>query len=133
MPKRKRAAAIITSGQKILLMKRHKNDLDYYALPGGTIEDGETPQETIVREIKEETTLDIELGEILFELDTERDYGYYFAVKNMAGNPTLSGPELEKNSMDNHYELVWLDIAELKNINLFPEELKTKLLEIFPN
>jgi ADP-ribose pyrophosphatase YjhB (NUDIX family) len=53
------ASAIITSEEgKILLQRRSDNDL--WALPGGTIEIGENISETVKREVKEETGLDVE-------------------------------------------------------------------------
>ena len=53
------ASAIVTDGEgKILLQRRSDNDL--WALPGGTMEVGEDIRATIVREVKEETGLDIQ-------------------------------------------------------------------------
>jgi 8-oxo-dGTP pyrophosphatase MutT (NUDIX family) len=52
------ASAIVTNGEgKILLHRRSDNTL--WGLPGGTMEVGESIGETVVREVKEETGLDV--------------------------------------------------------------------------
>lgn len=52
---------ILIEGEKILLVKRKKEPFKgYYALPGGFVEYGERVEEAIVREMKEETSLDVE-------------------------------------------------------------------------
>ncbi len=55
-------AVIINRDGKILLMKRgekSQNEKGKWSVPGGALEFGETPQECIVREVKEETNLEI--------------------------------------------------------------------------
>ena len=58
-------ALIVNKEGKILLTKSHKW-FDRYTLPGGHIEVGETMREAVAREAKEETGLDVEVGEMLF-------------------------------------------------------------------
>ncbi len=53
---------ILVEDNKILLIKRKNPPFkDYYALPGGFVECGETTEEAIIREFKEETGLDVEI------------------------------------------------------------------------
>lgn len=63
----KRSAVIILKNDQILLMHRNKLNQEYYVIPGGTIEIGEDSAETAIREIKEETNLDIILDKLLWE------------------------------------------------------------------
>ena len=66
-------AAIIVHEDKIFATQRGYGDFkDGWEFPGGKIEENETPQEALVREIKEELDTEIEVGELL---DTvEYDY-----------------------------------------------------------
>ena len=58
---------------KVLLQKR--GDSGIWGFPGGAIELGETPEETAVRELKEETGLDVEV-ESLIGIYTDSDIKY---------------------------------------------------------
>ena len=54
------ASAVVTDEDgRLLLAKRTDNDL--WTIPGGTMEPGETIAETAVREVKEETGIDVEV------------------------------------------------------------------------
>lgn len=50
---------LVTQGNKILLQNRVKRDWQGYTLPGGHVEVGESIVEAVIREMKEETGLDI--------------------------------------------------------------------------
>ena len=66
-------AAAIRHNGKILCMQRGKTKFDYTAykweFPGGKIEDGETPQEAIKREIMEEMDMEIRVGDSIFTVE----------------------------------------------------------------
>ena len=57
-------ALIVNKEGKILLTKSHKW-FDKYTLPGGHIEVGETMKEAVIREVKEEAGLDVEVADML--------------------------------------------------------------------
>lgn len=81
-----RAAVIIIDKGKVLLLHRIKDGREYYVIPGGTIEDNETPEQAAVREIKEETNLDIKLGKKVLEVSDEWHNGSYFLSAGMKGS-----------------------------------------------
>ena len=57
------ASAVIVEDGKVLLIKRE--DFEVWALPGGTVESGETTAQAAIREVKEETGLDVELSRLV--------------------------------------------------------------------
>jgi len=62
--------AIIFKNEKILLVKRTKSPAKgMWAVPGGKIKAGETMQEALKREIKEEANLEVEVGEVVYVFD----------------------------------------------------------------
>ena len=65
--------AVILDGDRVLLVKRGQEPLKgEWSLPGGAVEIGETLQAALVREVREETCLDIEVGPVVEVLDSIR-------------------------------------------------------------
>ena len=54
--------ALIERDGRFLAVKQQFNGGDYWDLPGGRMEHGETPHQTLTREVKEETKLDVVVG-----------------------------------------------------------------------
>ncbi|UTA51666.1 NUDIX domain-containing protein [Deinococcus radiodurans] len=98
-PLRPRAVALIYDDQHhILLMLRHKNGKKYATLPGGGIEEGETPQGACAREVLEEVNLTVQVGEQVLELDNlhgaNPSHEHYFRCRVVSGEMRLGdGPK----------------------------------------
>lgn len=63
---RVRIALVVVSDNRVLLVKHRKGDREYWLLPGGGLEENETVEACAVREIREETGLNISLGKLIF-------------------------------------------------------------------
>ncbi len=122
---------VILDKRKILLIHRLKDGKEYYVLPGGTIEKDESPEDAAIREVKEETNFDVELGSLLWKfrenVDGESRLGYYFLARKFNGKLKLGGPEAEMQSNDNSYLLEWFPIADLDKILFYPKEIGRKI------
>jgi len=131
------ARVLIIKDDKILFIHRLKNGKEYYVLPGGAIEDGETPEQAAVREAKEETNLNVELGTLLWKIDeTVKDEikrVFIFSVNDFSGEIKLIGPELAIQNADNQYLHQWLPLSEINNVLIYPEPLKGKILQYVEN
>jgi mutator protein MutT len=65
--------AIVVDGDRVLLVKRaHEPLKGEWSLPGGAVDVGETLEQAIRREVREETCLDVEVGPIVDVLDRIR-------------------------------------------------------------
>lgn len=129
MKKQDRAVAVIISNDKILLMHRLKRGRDYYILPGGSVERGETKKQACIREVFEETGLKVKLKKKLFSLKVNGRTGYYFLIKDFEGQLKLGGPERERHSYDNQYILEWILLNQLYAVDLLPDKAKQKLIK----
>jgi len=116
---RHRAAIfVLDDNDNVLLFHRRKPGEEYYSVPGGGVEPGETPEQAAVRELKEETGLDVTLGDKIGEVEADANYQYFYVSRTWSGTPALGGEELEKQSPTNVYDLVWIPIKKLSEIDL---------------
>jgi ADP-ribose pyrophosphatase YjhB (NUDIX family) len=66
---RVRVTGVVVEDGRILLLNQETDTDRSWSLPGGKLEDGETLAEALVREMKEETGLDVEPGRLLYVCD----------------------------------------------------------------
>lgn len=126
-------AIIITKDNKLLLMKRTKPDGVYYVTIGGGIEDGETSEKALLRELKEESGSIVDKSIFAFHYDDlERQNSVDFYVCKELSRTKPTGTEWSKwNTPDNQYELVEVTGDEAKSIPLKPDAIKNKIIENF--
>ena len=141
---RTRVAGIIFINGKIALM--HRKDVlkrpempEYYTLPGGGLEEGETLEEGTKREIKEEFGIDVELVKKLYEITSEKfnQKEIFYLCKYVSGTfGTGEGPEFSgdpKYIESGKYLPELIDIENLEKINLMPPEIKNRIIEDIQN
>ena len=129
-----RVSAVIIDGDKILLIRRVKPDIEYYTLPGGTVEEGETLEVAMIREAKEELSVDVKIGKMLFEINSDERIDYYFLIEGFARTPKLGGPEKERVTKNNQYHLEWVSKKDFEGLDNFypnPFGAKEKLFAIW--
>lgn len=107
-----------------MVFERHRRDgmfgehLHYYSIPGGGINDGETPEHAVIRELNEEMLIDIAPQQlVIHQLDflTQREHFYYLA-RIIAGTPTfnLQSEEAKHPSVKgkNAYTVAWVELDD---------------------
>ena len=96
---RSRACAAILKDDKILMVCHKIPSRTYWTLPGGGWEAGETLEQTAVREVKEETGLDLEIIRLLFEEEYQfgKSYCYLAKLIGEAIEPTLTHLPIEES------------------------------------
>jgi ADP-ribose pyrophosphatase YjhB (NUDIX family) len=129
-----RVRAVIIKDGKILLIKRTKPDLVYWVVPGGGVENGETNEQALIRECIEELGVNIEVKDLILELISEKEETigqkeYFYRVNILDGAiGSGNGPEFQKNSgYKGQYDIGWVDIKNLPNIDLKPESIKKQI------
>ena len=90
---------------------------EYNAIPGGGQENGETLEQNVTRELKEEMNVDIEILGYLGKTDDSERQEHYFACAIKNGTPHLGGEELEKQSSENYYEPMWISLNNPKGLS----------------
>ena len=107
-------------------MLRRKNGKSYATLPGGGIEEGETPAEACTREVLEEVNLVVEVGPEVLVLDNLQNHEHYFLTRYVSGEMRLGdGPEgTIRQSEENWYQPEWVSLEKLEEVNLVPEQAR---------
>lgn len=112
--------AIILEGGKILLEKRKSTPGEgKWAVPGGLVELGETVEQAVIREVKEETGLDVASPQLVdvvdyISLDEKGAVKYHFIILDYF--VTVKGGELKAASDAD--ELRWVPINEVEQYDL---------------
>lgn len=133
MEKRVSSRAIIIEDGKLLTMFRRKKKSDgsvkeYYVIPGGGLEVNETLEENVVREIKEEFGVDVQIIKFLGKEEYDKDIANYFLCKIINGTPKLGGEELDRMTDDNYYEIRYIDLNDLDSYDINAKDLIKSLL-----
>ncbi len=101
---------------EVLILQRAKDDdvlAGYWDIPGGTLEDGEDPAEGAVREVKEETGLDISKPNLFFQksnVDTGKNKQFVtliFHTKSSVGDVVLNQRE--------HNNYAWIEPSKIES------------------
>ena len=111
-------AGIITDSGKIFATQRGYGDYkDFWEFPGGKMEPGETPQQALARELREELSVEVDVGE--FVCTVEYDYpGFHltmhcFYCSVTGGTLTLLEHEASK----------WLDMEQIHSVDWLPADV----------
>ena len=107
-------AGIIRRENRVLLGQRPPNGslAGLWEFPGGKIEMGEQPEQALVRELREELNIEVEVGSLCFS--TTHNYGevgvllLFFEIKYWKGQPKAI----------HHGDIRWAEVSELQDIPL---------------
>ncbi len=112
--------AIIQKNSQILLVKRKKEPFKgYLVLPGGFVNEGERVEDAAKREIKEETSLDIELIDILgVYSEPERDPRGHIMSTVFIGKISESSDKADAMAGDDAAAIEWLNFEAVDNTRI---------------
>ena len=113
-------AAIIRRGDKIYATQRGYGDYkDGWEFPGGKVEPHETPEQALIREIKEELLADIKVGKKL--ITVEHDYPGFHLSMDCFWAELMEGSSM---TLLEHEAAKWLSPDQLDDIAWLPADVK---------
>ena len=110
-------AAIIRKGGKIFATQRGYGEWkDWWEFPGGKMEVGETPEEALVREIREELSAEISVDEFLCTVE------YDYPAFHLKMHCYLCSLVTEALHLNEHEAARWLTKDELNSVKWLPAD-----------
>jgi len=124
----------MVNDNQILVMSRNKFGSEYFSLVGGGVDAGETAEQALDREVREETGLVISDPRLVYIEEAVKPFGtqYIYWSKYPGGEIKLS-EDSDEAKIDklgkNLYKPMWLDIDKLPGSPFLSVELKEHLIK----
>lgn len=125
--------AIVIKDNALLVMHRNKFGHQYYTLVGGGVDHGEHPEQSLYREVNEETGVRIANHRLVFVEDAGDMYGvqYVYLCDYVSGEPALS-PDAEEAHItalgQNLYTPGWLPLDQLPEVEFLSHGLRERIM-----
>ena len=135
----KAARAIIIHKEKILVMHRDKYGVKYFTLVGGRLNEGETLDQALIREIKEETGLNIVKSRLVFIEEHAAPYNeQYIYLCDIDGDSSVALQDSSEEAMLNNLGLtthrpMWVDIKSFSTLPFRTIQLQEAILNSLKN
>ena len=130
-----RTCGIIKQNEMFLIMRVNKTD--YYHIPGGHVELGETSKNAVIREIKEEIGCGVKeanlfaIQENFWIRKGKKCHGieFYYIIEPDVHLDQINHEKIENDKGEEKLlEFKWVTVDELENIDLRPANIKELLL-----
>jgi len=133
---RRAVRAIVVKDDHLLVMHRNKFGKEYYTLIGGGVDAGESYEQALLREVQEETGVQLTNPTLVVIEEAGEPFGtqYVFLCKYVSGEPQLhaDSEEAKVHALgQNLYTPMWLPLSTLPSASFRSETLKRELLKGF--
>ena len=132
----KRAArAIIVEDGKFLIMQRIKYGAEYFTLVGGRVNEGENIEQALVREIKEETGLNIVRARLVYIEEHPEPYNQqYIYLCEIGPHAPISLQDTSEEAFMNKLEAnihkpMWIDVRTFARLHFRTPQLHAAILQ----
>ncbi|KAF0819941.1 MULTISPECIES: NUDIX domain-containing protein [unclassified Cytobacillus] len=136
---RVRAGAVIIENNSILLIEFQDEKGLHFNLPAGGVEPQESVIDAVIREVKEEASVDVRVGPLAFVYEyaphlNEFSYGQIHSLDLMFECQLIEGsmPKMPSAPDPNQTGVRWVPLSTLANIVLYPN-MKAHILEYINN
>jgi 8-oxo-dGTP diphosphatase len=112
-------AAIIIQDHKVFIAKRKPPGRmpGMWEFPGGKIEDGETPEQCLKRELREELEIDVVVGD---HIGTSLHQYDFYTVELLAYRAIIEAGEIKLND---HADMAWVEAKDLSRYEFAPADV----------
>ncbi|MHB1487842.1 MAG: NUDIX hydrolase [Acidimicrobiales bacterium] len=101
-------------GRLLMVRRGHGPAAGEWSLPGGRVESGETLAEAVVRELTEETGLEVVCGELMGWVESISE-AYHYVIFDFRVT-VLGSPDVRAG--DDAAEVAWVDVGDVATLNL---------------
>ncbi|MEW6515275.1 MAG: NUDIX domain-containing protein [candidate division FCPU426 bacterium] len=119
-----RVAGVAVKGDCLLLVRHRRDGREYYLLPGGGLEWGETCAEGLAREFMEELSLRVSVGRLLCVNESLEPRGRRH-ILNLTFHVRLRGGRLRVNRDRRLQGACWVKRKDLGRLTFYPEIRRT--------
>lgn len=139
MPMARAARAIIIENGKILVMHRNKEGSQYYTLVGGRALDNETIEQALVREVKEETGLDVTGARLVFTEQHAAPYNeQYIFLCDAAPHQSIAIQDASEEALLNKIDInvhtpLWAEVRAFPRLPFRTPQLQSAINQALVN
>ena len=130
-----RSGIILIEDNKVALIERHRAGLHYFALPGGGVDAGETPEQAAIRETDEELGLQVAIQQKVAQVHLGKNIQHYYLVNIIGGEFGTGTGDEYKYPLPDHpdhgtYHPMWMPISELPDHdNVHPADVAALIVK----
>jgi 8-oxo-dGTP diphosphatase len=114
------ACAVVDGEGRVLLVRHAKSGRDYWLLPGGGVEEGETIVEAGRREVREETGLDAEIGRLLLVAESIEPPEHGRHIVHLVFAATVASGAIHPGLDGRIVDAAWMPVERLPWLEMRP-------------
>ena len=131
-----RSAAILIQNNSLALMERRRAGLHYFSFPGGGVDEGETPEQAVVREAREELGVEVRVVQLVAEVWFRGGQQFFFLVEQTDGTFGSGSGEEYASELDparGSYEPRWMPLEQVTVQNVLPKPVAALVVQSHPD
>lgn len=132
--KRISSRCILIEQDKLVLMYKEKCGETYYVFPGGGVEAGESKEDCLKRECREELGIDVNIKKYLYEVRGRNFVQHFFLVKRIGGEVGKGNPSEYKLNRKGGYQIPkYVNLSDINNLNVISPPIIKQLVQDIKN